>query len=143
VGCTAYGNGRHGIYCGGGTTSSWIQNCLSVGNTGNGITLNGQARFAENCATQGNAASTSVVSGWLNAVNNITALSGVPFVDAAGGDFSLDNTASEGASCRNAATPVALPGVAATNTYQDLGAVRHADPAAAAGMILARVFGGF
>lgn len=142
IGCTAYGNGQHGFYYSGGASGSWMQNCLAVGNTGSGLNLNQQARFAENCATQGNGSSTTVASGWLNAVNNITALSGDPFANAAGGDFSLDNTASEGAACRSAATPVAMPGVAATNTYQDLGAVHHADPAAGA-MILARVFGGF
>lgn len=50
-------------------------------------------------------------------------LSGVPFTSAGSNDFTLDNTASEGAACRSAAFPSAvgaLGGTAGTN-YGDIG----------------------
>lgn len=51
-----------------------------------------------------------------------------PFTNAAGGDFSLNNTAGGGASCRAAGIPGGFPGLSTTTGYADIGAVQHADP---------------
>lgn len=59
-------------------------------------------------------------------------LSGSPFTNASGGDFSLNNTASAGASCRGSAYPGVYPVGASYTSCQDRGAIQHADPAAAA-----------
>ena len=51
-------------------------------------------------------------------------LSGDPFTNAAGGDFTLNNTA--GAAARGAGTPGALPGVSQAG-YPDMGVFQHQD----------------
>ena len=56
------------------------------------------------------------------------ALSGDPFTNAASDDYSLDNTAGEGAACRGDGWPGVFPG-GLTTGYVDVGAVQHADPA--------------
>jgi len=55
------------------------------------------------------------------------------FTNAAGGDWSLNATANQGALCRSAAVPATWPGLATTTHYGDMGAVRHADPAVGGG----------
>lgn len=51
-------------------------------------------------------------------------LTGDPFTNAAGGDYSLNNTAGAGAACRSAG----FPGVTVSGTgYADIGAFRHQD----------------
>lgn len=71
----------------------------------------------------------SNASGDLNGLSagiNDVALSGDPCTNAASGDFSLDNTASEGAACRAAGFPGAFIG-GTTTGYPDIGAVQHQD----------------
>jgi hypothetical protein len=58
-----------------------------------------------------------------------TVLSGDPFTNAAGGDFSLNNTAGAGALVRDGAAVGAWPGISTTTAYQDAGAIQHPDPA--------------
>jgi hypothetical protein len=53
-------------------------------------------------------------------------LTGNPYTNSAGGDFTLNNTAGAGAACRAAGTPGALPGVTQTGKL-DLGVFQHAD----------------
>jgi len=54
-------------------------------------------------------------------------LTGDPFTNAAGNDFSLNNVAGAGAACRNAGFPGALPGLATPLGYADIGVYRHQD----------------
>lgn len=61
----------------------------------------------------------------LSAGPNDVTLTGDPFTNAAGDDFSLNNTAGAGAACRSAAQPGAFPAPAATTSYLDLGAAQH------------------
>ena len=55
-------------------------------------------------------------------------LSADPFTSGSTGDFSLNATAGGGASLKNAAYPLTPAGLAA-NTYDDVNALRHQDPA--------------
>lgn len=128
--CSIYGNGRDGIRI----TTSAAQNTISIQNC---IVTNHTAVGAVgiNCTT-------SAFWGarvWTNAVYNNTTnvstnffamfvegtvtLSGDPFNNAAGGDFSLNNTASAGALCRNAGTLGTFPG-GLSRGYLDIGAVQ-------------------
>lgn len=60
-------------------------------------------------------------------VNDVT-LTGDPFTNAAGADFSLNNTAGAGAALRNSGVPRAWG--TTTTGYPDFGAVQHNDPGA-------------
>ncbi len=67
-------------------------------------------------------------------------LTGDPFTNAAGGDFSLNATAGAGAACRSTGFPgTLLDGV--NIGYADIGALQHADPASVPGG--AHILGGF
>lgn len=57
---------------------------------------------------------------------NSVALTGDPFTNAAGDDYTLNNTASAGAACRAAGSPATLPGATGTG-YRDIGAFQHQD----------------
>ena len=55
----------------------------------------------------------------------LTSCVSVPFTNAAGGDYSLNNTAGQGAACRS----VGFSGTAPFGTgYNDIGPLRHQDP---------------
>jgi len=58
-------------------------------------------------------------------------LTGDPFTNAGAFDYSLNNTAGAGASCRNVGVPATFPG-GLTATSIDVGAARHADIGGAA-----------
>lgn len=146
IGCVSYLNGGDGF------TSSSPMNayqCASVSNTGAGFQVDAQSSvinsiaynngtygfattasalqaFILNCATGANTSgafnSTQIPSG--NKVGNVT-LSGDPFTSKSTLDFSLNNTAGAGASCRNAGIGT-YPG-SATTGYPDIGAARHQD----------------
>jgi hypothetical protein len=71
--------------------------------------------------------------------STVTTLSASPFIDAANGNFGLNNDPNGGALCRAALTDqfISLPN---THPYSDAGAVQHPDPAVmfpAAGSIYA------
>ncbi len=134
-----------------------FSNCVaySIAN-GNGFNNAGQARWANcvaeaaagasggfgfggtaalrpqiiNCAGFNNVTNVDVAT--LPEVTGFKTLNSTPFTSASGNDFSLNNTASAGASLRAAAYPSSYPGLS-TNTYQDIGAAQHADPATQGG----------
>jgi hypothetical protein len=54
------------------------------------------------------------------------ALSGDPFTNSAGGDFTLNNTTGAGAACRAVGFPGAMPGVSQVG-YMDFGIFQHQD----------------
>jgi len=128
--CIMYNNGRSG-----GRQSSavpqasahWI-NCHAEANAAYGFNFSGAAAgtITFNCSTYGNA------SGGVNAPSlnpsliGAIALSGSAFVNAASGNFALNNTAGAGASLRAAGLP-ALFSLGLTASYPDIGAAQHQD----------------
>lgn len=151
VSCIASNNSGSGFHDGG--TATRFMNCTSYGNTGNGFTSTLGAGLAPtgwlNCVAYGNTGagiatgvnpSTSVQLAFLgantggattgagNVVDTVT-LTANPFVDAAGNNFALNNTAGGGALVRAAAIPSAFPG-GLTTSYLDGGAAQHQEPAA-------------
>lgn len=132
--CTSFGNAQAGFYV---ITvpqghDTWV-NCLSYGNTGNGFDAAASAggTSAINCAGGGNAANFGTNIPTANQLN-FTALTANPFMNSAGGDFSLNTAVGGGLALRTAGIPgtsalTAMPGVS-TNNYLDLGAFQHKDP---------------
>ncbi len=133
--CTAYGNGRHGFLM---PTAAGVQaiytNCLAVNHTAVGALGFASAAgtpdcvWIYNCAGFNNTLNKPAAWAAGNAPGFVT-LTVNPFQNAAGGDFSLNNTTGGGAACRAAGLPGAFPGVSTTGR-QDIGAVQHADAAA-------------
>lgn len=132
--CVAYGNGRDGFRTTAGAVQNTYLNCLAVSNTGVGF--NSSAAHSGmtliNCAGYGNSSdvntATAITSS--NVLGFIT-LTVSPFNNAAGNDFSLNNTVGGGLLCRNAGIPaasgnLAMPGIS-TAGYQDVGAMHHTD----------------
>jgi hypothetical protein len=125
INCVAYGNGRDGIRI---TEQGTLTNCIAESNTGTGLNFTGanaQGPLAVNCATYDNGTATAGLAS-ANAINigPITG-SGSFFTNAAGGDFSLNNTAGAGAACR----ATGFPGVLryGGTGYLDVGALQHQD----------------
>jgi hypothetical protein len=134
VNCLAYGNGRHGFY--NNTTATNIRqeaiNCLAVNNGGYGFTAVSAVDYLYlyNCSGFNNTSGliNNVIIGLMNQLGLIT-LSADPFVNAAGNNFALNNTAGGGALLRAAGIPGALaanqlPGLSTLN-FLDVGAVQH------------------
>jgi hypothetical protein len=141
IGCTAYANGRHGFNLSI-TGRNEAVDCLAVNNSGYGFTAASvfDDTYLYNCAgynnTSGLVNSTNVLA--VNQIGLVT-LTGSPFTNAAGNDFSLNNTAGAGAACRAAGIPGAaagnqLPGLS-TLAYLDVGASQHADSGGGGGFI--------
>lgn len=123
--CVAYGNGSHGFFFNVGFSA---ENCIAVGNgassgTGVGydITANGGLY---NCADFNNAGGRTNATPVLGD-NSPISLSADPFTNAAGNDFSLNNSAGAGAACRATGYPGVLD-VGGTG-YLDVGALQHQD----------------
>jgi hypothetical protein len=125
---TSYGNGRDGIRCFQYDIGIIFQNNILVNNGGYGInaTFGGFPPVPEcdNNAFYNNTSGTRFACG-TGATDVI--LTGDPFTNAAGGDFSLNNTAGAGAACRAAGIPGTFPGGLTTGKL-DMGAVQHVDP---------------
>jgi len=137
---TAYNCGRHGIGILGVSTPTILVGNILVNNAGYGISLSstsatvpyedGNAFYNNTSGNKNNVTSrnsqTSANPPYLP-VNDIT-LTGSPFTNAAGGDFSLNNTAGAGAAVRNSSLPRQWG--TTTTGYPDFGAVQHNDPGA-------------
>ncbi len=126
VNCTAYSNGRHGFNLGSGRGHT-LYNCLAAGNAGYGYSTSAAAPdiVLVNCAGYNNTSGNYNASQVTN-INSFQALTGDPFTNAAGGDFSLNNTAGAGAACRAAGMPGLFP-AGLTTGYLDIGAAQHED----------------
>jgi hypothetical protein len=120
--CLSYGNGRHGIYLGAASRTCRAKNCILVNNGGYGLEMSANSLGASlNNAYRGN------TSGQINKTANqqtidlygIT-LTADPFTNAAGLDFTLNNTAGGGALLRELGLFADLPGLSPAN-YFDLG----------------------
>ena len=129
VNCTAYGNGRDGFRI---TSASSIPvsllNCISYGNTGTNFNCTAVADNLTlmSCAAGIGAANFSTNINSDCNIDSIT-LTADPFTNAAGSDFSINNTAGGGALLRAVAMPGAFPGITGTTGYNDVGAVEHQD----------------
>lgn len=141
INCIAYNNAGAGFQCSSTGSGDWI-NCIATGNTGKGFdaTATNDSYFY-NCAAWSNTGGNWSTN--FNAAQQINchALSGDPFTNAVGGDFSLNNTAGAGATCRAAGIPglssslYTFPGLS-TNAYPDIGAAQHQDAGGAAGILV-------
>lgn len=122
--CVAYGNSAVGFEAqtddriGSGGNSNIY--CISYGNGTYGFTT-GENRTFINCAYGNNTSGN--ISGTAREFGSIT-LTADPFTNAAGGDFSLNNTAGGGALLRGLG--FVFPGEL-TTSYLDIGAAQHQD----------------
>lgn len=130
VNCVAYANGGNGFSFFG--SSSVAMNCVAESNTGYGYVSGSSAQptpYMVNCAAYNNTAGTTSAfhAQSLNlGFQAITA--GSVFVDAANGDFRLNNTANRGALLRAAGFPSTFP-AGLTASYADIGAAQHQEVA--------------
>lgn len=124
--CTAYNNGRNGFIVTGANNEFFV-NCIAESNAGAAfsITTPNFNKVFINCATFGNGSTFS--SATRTSINDIAGSSSF-FTNAAGNDFSLNNTANAGALLRATGYPGAFPRGTSTS-FQDIGAIQHADPA--------------
>ncbi len=126
--CTAYGNGGAGFRSSGTFGNAFI-NCIAEGNAGFGYDGGGVRPFVVNCADYNNSARINT-SGLLSIDINPISGSGSFFVNAAGGNFALNNTAGAGALARAAGLSPSADGL--TTNYIDIGAHQHQDAGGAA-----------
>ena len=133
--CASYGNGADGFTLG--LTCANCINCVSEDNTGYGFSvISGEsAPYLYNCATYNNSSGSTSGTTALNSVIAYTASAFVSPSTSATGNFALNSTTGGGASLRSAGFPGALAGGTSTG-YQDIGALRHADPASGGGSTL-------
>lgn len=123
--CVVYSSNKDGVYIAGG----WVTaiNCIAEGCTLNGFTAAsaGTMNRLINCAGYNNTTANYNTTNLL-VVEGFQALSGSPFTNAAGGDFSLNSTAGTGAALRGTGLPGVFPG-ATTTSFVDIGAAQHLD----------------
>ena len=151
INCVAYGNGRHGFnYDASNTGVGYYINCIAEGQTAVGAHgfkgAGSSTFFVFNCAAYNNSTNIDSSIGSIpapDAAKNVTILTGSPFTNAAGGDFSLNSTSGAGASCKAAGAPSTFPD-GTTAASIDIGASQTSTGGGGAGaMILARVFTGY
>lgn len=122
-GCVAYNNGRDGFRINSGNVKGAI-NCIAEGNAAFGYTIGNSITVLNNCAafnnTSGRISGTPIIDA------GVTTCTVSPFTNAAGNDFSLNNTAGGGAALRALAYPGTFPR-GNTTGYLDIGAVQHQD----------------
>jgi len=125
VNCVAYNNGRHGFN--GTGVSATFASCISEGNAGAGYNAAGGDRtYLFNCASYGN--SSGRVPSVTPAVVDVSPIvgGGTFFTNAAGGVFTLNALANQGALARGVGFPGTFP-TGLTVTYLDAGAAQHQD----------------
>lgn len=138
-GCVAYANGRDGFRITNEQTT--CINCVAEANTGTGFNVTGNDVVVNllNCAYYNNGTNVTLGTGKFSF--NIGGITGTGsfFTNAAGGDFTLNNTAGGGADLRSAGYPGELP-VGGTG-YVDIGALQVQASAAGGGGRLAGMGG--
>jgi hypothetical protein len=104
-----------------------IENCVAekctTGFTASAATVK---TILRNCAGFNN---TTNVNANISNNNGFIACTASPFVDAANGNFALNNTGSAGAALRGTGTPGAFQSIS-TTSYPDIGAAQHQETAA-------------
>jgi hypothetical protein len=127
---TIYSNGADGVqntathYSLGGE----IANNILVNNTGYGLNLGIMSPTTSDCLIHHNAYfgnGTGATNHSNAGVGDVT-LTGVPFTNAGGADFSLNNTTGQGAACRKAGYPGQMIG--GGTGYHDIGALEAPPP---------------
>lgn len=154
VGCTNGFTGANCVFCvaSGGSvgygpsTNAFYMGCIAYGTSSSGFVLttvqNSAANcIAMNCAAFGFQAINNAVlincAGFNNTSGNTSLTTGAttdgfitltvdPFINAAGGNFALNNTTGGGAMLRALGLPGSLPGIA-TTSFLDVGAAQHQD----------------
>ena len=130
--CNTYGCGSDGFNSVNYPLASFV-NCIAANNSGYGFNVGTTVQNQlVNCAYYNNT-SGNVRTVQQREIAGIT-LTGLPWTNAAGDDFSLNTTANQGAACRAAGIPGVLLG-ASTTGYLDRGAVQHQDPAGGGGLL--------
>lgn len=127
--CVAYGNNGNGFTVSTTNTVVRYANCIAYGNGATGFTNSPSAANVgtfsmTHCAAGGNLTNRDYTPGALDIA--FVTLTADPFVNAAGGNFSLNATAGGGAACRAAGFPGAFVG-GGTTGYLDIGASQHPD----------------
>jgi hypothetical protein len=135
--CVAYFNGSDGIFASG-VGSLYIENCILLRNGGYGINGNSAAKegFIINCG-YGSGAGLANTSGNTGGIRSVVSIGDItitadPWVNAASGDFRLNNTAGGGALLRGTGRGYFLQtesGQSGTVSYPDVGAVQHEETA--------------
>lgn len=125
--CVAYGNALFGFN--NANIRTTYSNCIAESNTGGGFRGNTGDMSLLSCAsydnTGGRTVSSSGAKVWAD-INPITG-SGSFFTAAASDDFTLNNTAGAGASCRAVGFPSTFPTPASNLNYSDVGPLQHED----------------
>lgn len=136
----AYGCSRHGFTIQ--VSNAILVNCVSEsnGSIGYNIATTGVMTMI-NCADYNNTSGRFAASPAIIDINPITGSSSF-FVNAASGNFALNNTAGAGALLRAAGFPSVFP-AGLTNTYEDIGAAQHQDSGGSGGVSGSRIFSGF
>jgi hypothetical protein len=128
VNCVAYGNGRDGFRNVQGSMA-WI-NCIAEGNAGVGFGSDntaGNNPALINCSGFNNTGGNFTAANYGNGMTfSFQALTASPFVNAAGGNFALNNVQGGGASVRAASYPPTFP-AGTTANFLDQGAVQSQD----------------
>lgn len=128
--CVAYGNGGNGFHRTATFGAASWANCLSVGNAGYQFSASAADAniYLLACAAKADGSGTIGPNLTAPTVGFVT-LTADPFVNAAGGDFSLNAVSGGGLACRAAGLLGAFPGSTTINTtgYQDIGAAQHLD----------------
>jgi hypothetical protein len=129
--CIAYNNGRDGFRTTSGTIVSRmiLQNCIADSNGAFGVNsaATRYSSIAVRCAFRNN--TSGATTGSITEVDTLTP-TGIPFTDAPNRDFSLNNTANQGALLRAAGyiefdTNLFPAGL--TASYLDIGMAQHQD----------------
>lgn len=138
--CTIEGNGSDGLdfaFTTGVITTWDFTNNIIYGNTSTGIkcTTAGQLEqnlFSSDNAYGGNGANFSNFTG---TADNVSAALGDPFTNSGSDDYTLNNTASAGASCRASGFPARVGSntYSAGTNYLDIGALQHQESAGGGG----------
>lgn len=127
--CVSYANGRHGFQFNPASRASTAINCHAENNGGFGYnTQSGNAHLLINCSAYNNTSGAVGTKGTAFYEQGfITVTAGSVFANAAGGDFSLNNTTNQGALLRATGFPSAFPASTGTANYLDIGAAQHQD----------------
>lgn len=126
INCVAYNNGRDGFRLGGQRSQTCI-NCIAEANAGVGFNhaLNQQLGLFV-CAGFNNTGGNSAIGTHAASFNTGFITGGASFfTNAAGADFSLNNTAGAGAVVRDVGMPGQITGHTTSTGYLDLGVFQH------------------
>lgn len=126
--CTAYGNGADGFDCSQSAGNISCINCIAEANGATGWKTGAVRGLVQlvNCAGYNNTSGNYTQSNLTDSIGFINNVTGTFFTNAASGDFSLNNTANQGALLRAAGVPGAFPGISTTG-FLDIGATQHQD----------------